>query len=171
MVKFSAAALLLLSASAANAFVTPTPKFVSDTALFAENKKTPEVPSMAQTHMQGPLTVTGSGKALTKEELAAVKEELEDIKRKGGLKEPDRSFMDDPDIKWRFGGKPDYSVTNLLYLKQRSTVHEEGSLEQIVENLVKTVSNVSCMRCNSSVCHNIILKRYFRLHQANQLLC
>jgi hypothetical protein len=144
MVKFSAAVLLLFSVSAANAFVTPTPKFVSNTAIFAaENKKTPEVPSMAQTHMQGPLTVTGSGKALTKEELAAVKEELEDIKRKGGLKEPDRSFMDDPDIKWRFGGKPDYSVTNLLYLKQRSTVHEEGSLEQIVENLVKTVSSVS----------------------------
>ena len=89
--------------------------------------------------MQGPL-VTGSGAALTKEELEAVKVELEEIKKTHGLKEPVRSFMDDADIKWRFGGKPDYSVTNLMYLKQRSTVHAEGSLEMIVENLVKTVS-------------------------------
>jgi hypothetical protein len=89
--------------------------------------------------MQGPLTVAGTGKALTKDELDAVKKELEEIKRAGGLKEPVRSFMDDEDIKWRFGGKPDYSLTNLFYLKQRSTVHPEGSLEQIVENLVKTV--------------------------------
>ncbi|CAJ1942014.1 unnamed protein product [Cylindrotheca closterium] len=99
---------------------------------------TPAVPSLAQTHMQGPLVVTGSGAALTKEELEAVKVELEEIKKTYGLKEPVRSFMDDHEIKWRFGGKPDYSVTNLMYLKQRSTNHADGSLEQIVENLVKT---------------------------------
>ena len=57
---------------------------------------TENVPSMAQTHMQGPLSVNGSGKPLTKEELESVKEELEDIKRRYGLKEPERAFMDDP---------------------------------------------------------------------------
>ena len=88
--------------------------------------------------MQGPLSVTGSGKPLTKEELDEIKEELEEIKRQYGWKEPDRSFMDDPDIKWRFGGKPDYSLTNLKFLKERSKIHPEGSLELIVENLVKT---------------------------------
>jgi hypothetical protein len=88
--------------------------------------------------MQGPLTVNGSGKALTKTELDEVKEELETLKATYGWKEPDRSFMDDPDTKWRFGGPPDYSLTNLKYLKERSKIHADGSLEQVVENLVKT---------------------------------
>ncbi len=97
---------------------------------------TPE--TLAQTHMQGPMNVNGSGKPLTKEELDAVKEELEAIKAEFGLKEPTRSFMDDPDTEWRFGGPPDYSLTNLFYLKQRSKEHPEDSLEKVVENLVKT---------------------------------
>ena len=88
--------------------------------------------------MQGPLRVTGSGKPLTKDELDDVKVELEQLKEQYGWKEPDRSFMDDPDTKWRFGGKPDYSLTNLKFLKERSKIHPEGSLELIVENLVKT---------------------------------
>lgn len=96
------------------------------------------VPSLAQTHMQGPLSVTGSGKPLTKEELDSIKEELASIKEQFSLKEPVRSFMDDSDIKWRFGGKPDYSLANYFYLKERSKIHLEGSLEQVVENLVKT---------------------------------
>ena len=96
------------------------------------------VPSMAQTHMQGPLDVNGSGKFLSKEELLACKEELEQLKKATGLKEPERSFMDEPETKWRFGGKPDYSLVNLMFLKGKTKQHPEGSLEQIVENLVKT---------------------------------
>uniref|UniRef100_A0A7S3Z1D5 Pathogen-related protein n=1 Tax=Lotharella globosa TaxID=91324 RepID=A0A7S3Z1D5_9EUKA len=96
------------------------------------------VPSLAQTHMQGPLEVNGSGKALTKDELEQVKEKLKALKLERGLKEPVRSFMDDTKTKWRFGGPPDYSLTNYLYLQQRTKVHKEGSLEQVVENLVKT---------------------------------
>jgi hypothetical protein len=95
-------------------------------------------PSMMQTHMQGPLDANGSGKPLTKEELDAVKDELEAIKTEYGYKDPVRSFMDDPSTKWVFGGPPDYSLTNLLYLKQRTNIHPEGSLEETVENLVKT---------------------------------
>ena len=93
---------------------------------------------MAQTHMQGPLTVNGSGKALTKEELDAVKADLEKIKAEYNLEEPVRSFMDGNDTKWIFGGPPDYSLTNYLYLKERTHIHANGSLEQVVENLVKT---------------------------------
>lgn len=92
--------------------------------------------TLAQTHTQGP--VNGSGKPLTKDDLAAVKQELEEIKAKYGLKEPSRSFMDEPDTDWRFGGPPDYSLTNLYYLMQRSKEHPEDSLEKVVENLVKT---------------------------------
>lgn len=102
-----------------------------------------DVPSMAQTHMQGPL-VNGSGHPLNKQELEDVKAELADIKERYGLTEPDRAFMDDPDIKWRFGGKPDYSLTNLKFLKERSRIHPEGSLELIVENLVKTWVSLYC---------------------------
>ena len=46
--------------------------------------------------------------------------------------------MDESNTKWRFGGPPDYSLTNLYYLKQRSKEHPEDSLEKVVENLVKT---------------------------------
>mmetsp|Transcript_10229 Transcript_10229/g.25700 ORF Transcript_10229/g.25700 Transcript_10229/m.25700 type:complete len:278 (-) Transcript_10229:90-923(-) len=100
---------------------------------------TPFAPSMAQTHMQGPLAVTGSGKPLTKEELEEIKADLARIKEEFGLKEPERGFMDDvPASNWRFGGAPDYSLTNYKYLKERTKVHPEGSLEQVVENLVKT---------------------------------
>lgn len=93
---------------------------------------------MAQTIMRGPLVASGSGKPLTAEELEAVREELQELKRKHQLEEPERAFMDEEDTKWRFGGAPDYSLTNLMYLKGRTKVHAPGSLEQIVENLVKT---------------------------------
>lgn len=95
-------------------------------------------PSLAQTHMQGPLKINGSGKSLTKEELQDVKKELEAFKAQTGLKEPERSFMDDPMTLWMFDGVPDYSLTNLFFMKERTKVHPEGSLELVVENLVKT---------------------------------
>ncbi|CAM9557803.1 unnamed protein product, partial [Laminaria digitata] len=83
--------------------------------------------------------VNGSGTtALSKAELEACKVELEALKAEHNLKEPVRSFMDDPDTKWRFGAPPDYTVANLAFLKGRSKAHPEGSLELTVENLVKT---------------------------------
>ena len=94
--------------------------------------------TMAQTVMRGPLAANGSGKPLTKEELEACKAELDELKKKHGFVEPVRSFMDDPKTKWRFGGPPDYSLTNLQFLKGRTKAHPEGSLALIVENLVKT---------------------------------
>ena len=95
-------------------------------------------PSMAQTYMRGPLTATGSGKPLTKEELAACRDQLEAIKKEFALLEPERAHMDEEGIKWRFGGVPDYSLTNLKYLEGKTKNHAAGSLELIVENLVKT---------------------------------
>jgi len=55
-----------------------------------------------------------------------------------GWKEPERSHMDDKSIKWRFGGAPDYTLANLEYMMGKTQNHPEGSLELIVENLVKT---------------------------------
>lgn len=50
---------------------------------------------------------------------------------------PRRQFMDDPEIQWR-EGKPDYTKLNKTYLEGRTRKHKEGSLEKIVEDLVKT---------------------------------
>ena len=51
---------------------------------------------------------------------------------------PVRSYMDDPNINWRYGGVPDYTLVNDLYMKEKTMNHKPGSLEKIVENLVKT---------------------------------
>ena len=50
---------------------------------------------------------------------------------------PHRQYMDDPNIVWR-EGKPDFTQVNKAYLEGRTRVHKEGSLEKIVEDLVKT---------------------------------
>ncbi len=92
---------------------------------------------MAQTYMKGPMDAGGLG-PISEERLAKAKAELEKLKAKTGWKEPVRSHMDDKDTKWRFGGPPDYTLANLAYLKGRTRNHKEGSLELIVENLVKT---------------------------------
>jgi len=93
---------------------------------------------MAQTYHQGPLLPSLQPKALSKEDLEAMREELEALKAQYNLREPVRSFMDEEGIQWRFGGPPNYTLANLLFLKGKTKNHAEGSLEQIVENLVKT---------------------------------
>jgi len=37
--------------------------------------------------------------------------------------------MDDPNIKWRFGKAPDYTLANLAYFKGKTRNHKDGSLE------------------------------------------
>ena len=51
--------------------------------------------------------------------------------------EPVRDYMDDPNIRWRYG-KPNYALVNEKYLKEKTNSHAAGSLEKIVENIVKT---------------------------------
>ena len=50
---------------------------------------------------------------------------------------PYRQYMDELGIQWR-EGKPDYTKVNKAYLEGRTRTHKEGSLEKIVEDLVKT---------------------------------
>ena len=50
---------------------------------------------------------------------------------------PVRSHMDDPNIKWRTT-KPDFTIVDQKYLKEKVMSHKEGSLAKIVENLVKS---------------------------------
>lgn len=55
--------------------------------------------------------------------------------------DPYRSYLNGDSEKetvWRHGGPPGYEKVNELFEKGRTQVWKEGSLEQIVENLVKT---------------------------------
>jgi len=103
---------------------------VADVLSAAEKVEVDTPPSMAQTYMRGPLTPTGSGKPLSADELASCREQLEKLKAEFGL-------LEQEGIKWRFGGVPGYSLTNLKYLEGKTKNHAAGSLEPIVENLVK----------------------------------
>eukprot|EP00747_Dinoflagellata_sp_TGD_P167952 gnl/TRDRNA2_/TRDRNA2_193315_c0_seq1.p1 gnl/TRDRNA2_/TRDRNA2_193315_c0~~gnl/TRDRNA2_/TRDRNA2_193315_c0_seq1.p1 ORF type:complete len:307 (-),score=86.10 gnl/TRDRNA2_/TRDRNA2_193315_c0_seq1:63-983(-) len=94
-------------------------------------------PSAAQTYAQGPLTASGKG-PLSEQQLADAKKELKRLKEEMKLREPVRAFFDDQVYLWRFGKPPDYTLANLAYLKGKSMNHPEGSLEQIVEDIVKT---------------------------------
>ncbi|CAN1306038.1 Pathogen-related protein [Linum perenne] len=44
----------------------------------------------------------------------------------------------DPNIVWRHGGPPVFDVVNKLFEQTRTKVWEEGSLEEVVQNAVKT---------------------------------
>ena len=48
-----------------------------------------------------------------------------------------RSYMDDPNIKWRYGKAPDYTVVNGKFLRERTRKHPLGSLEKTVEDIIK----------------------------------
>ena len=51
---------------------------------------------------------------------------------------PKRSFMADPTIQWRLGHAPDYTKVDTQFMAERTRHHKPGSVEETVENLVKT---------------------------------
>lgn len=63
-------------------------------------------------------------------------QELQKFVREYGFTRPDRGDLDDPNKSWR-EGKPDYRKADLLYFQGKSKNHKVGSLEMVVENLVK----------------------------------
>lgn len=65
------------------------------------------------------------------------REQIETLKSRFGFREPDRGNLEDPLINWRTG-KPDYTKANLAFMAGKTQNHSAGSLEEIVENLVKT---------------------------------
>jgi hypothetical protein len=66
-----------------------------------------------------------------------MKKELEKLKKEHHFTEPNRGNLDDPTIVWRYK-KPDYTKANLEFFKGKTMNHQYGSLENIVEDLVKT---------------------------------
>jgi hypothetical protein len=47
-----------------------------------------------------------------------------------------RDYKPNASVKWRFG-KPNYSVVNKLYFENRTKKHADGTLESVVQKLVK----------------------------------
>lgn len=95
--------------------------------------------TMAQTYNQAGLEV-GSHGPVSPSSLEEVKAKLAALlAAHPELQEPKRAFMDDvPAANWRFGAKPDYTLANYFFLEGKTSNHAEGSLERIVEDLVKT---------------------------------
>ena len=50
---------------------------------------------------------------------------------------PQRDYMDNSQIQWRHE-KPDFSKVDKKFVAEKTKNHKAGSLEKIVENLVKT---------------------------------
>lgn len=69
--------------------------------------------------------------------MATDQQRLDQLKEKHCFREPDRGDLDDPSIEWR-SGKPNYAKANLSFLWGKTHNHQAGSLEEVVENLVKT---------------------------------
>lgn len=75
----------------------------------------------------------------TKEEMAdgnEIDKQLADLEAAHGFTRPDRGDLNDPKVHWR-EGKPDYRKADLIYYQGKTRNHAPGSLEMIVENLVK----------------------------------
>merc|ERR1712136_716054 len=111
----------------------------------------------------------GELKPLSEMERAACKAELQAIKEKTGWEEPDRGVTVkegacDPEgkpIEWRFGHAPDYTLANLEYFKYKSKHHPSGSLEQVVENLVKRGNLSAATRSTPTSTRSRIRKAFF----------
>ncbi len=52
--------------------------------------------------------------------------------------EPERFYMDVPSAAWRYGSKPNYGKVDDKYMAERLKNHPAGSLEKLIENIVKT---------------------------------
>jgi len=93
----------------------------------------------SQMMSQGPKAVGAHG-LLSEADIKKAKDQLEELKKKFGFLEPERAHLDNQpaDTKWRFGAPPNYTLANLYYMKGKYKNHQPGSLELIVENLVKS---------------------------------
>ena len=68
---------------------------------------------------------------------------------------PRQKFMEDPEIQWR-EGKPDFTQVNKAYLEGRTRIHRDGSLEKIVEDLVKSWEVEASHKTNTEVNREVL---------------
>lgn len=87
--------------------------------------------------------VIGGHGPMSAKDLEKVKGEVQKLVSENPdlFKIPVRSHMEGPTaegVTWRHGAPPDYTLANHSYLTGKMSTHAEGSLELVVENLVKT---------------------------------
>ncbi|EQC40802.1 hypothetical protein SDRG_01871 [Saprolegnia diclina VS20] len=80
--------------------------------------------------------------------LDAARAEITKLQATLGDHVPMRSTLDDPSVEWRVG-KPDYTLVNLLFLQGKTYNHKPGSLEWMVQNLIKTWEMEVCHKTNA----------------------
>lgn len=64
------------------------------------------------------------------------------------------------DVEWRYQGPPDYSHTNEFLERERQHNHLEGSLEAIVQNLVRTFEMEASHKNNPSEWISIVAEKF-----------
>ena len=74
--------------------------------------------------------------------------------------------MDDDKIVWK-ETKPDYTLVNAKYLKERKSKFVAGSLEKVVEDLVKTWEMESSHKIREEV--SIVYMYKILIHQAHNV--
>lgn len=80
----------------------------------------------------------------------------------------DRDFVlySNPEIEWRYGKQPDYSKTNKTLRAQSKKKHAKGSLEDIVQNLVRTFEMEATYKLNPQQWYSIV-PEVFRMKTNN----
>lgn len=93
---------------------------------------------LAQDGAKDAQVVSESSDGINPKLIEKARDEMKRMLLLPGNNEPVRGDLDKAEIEWRCG-KPNYTIANLAYLKGKCQSHENGSLEMIVENAVKTV--------------------------------
>lgn len=89
--------------------------------------------------------------------IAKAREEIKRMTQSGGLAEPDRGDLSDSSVAWKFG-KPNYELIDLAFIKGKSELHERGSVELQVENLIKRCEMEISYKAGKSFSHEFKLE-------------
>lgn len=76
------------------------------------------------------------------------------------IQERDTVIANDNGVEWRYQARPDYSLSNQLLKQQSKYNHLEGSLEAIVQNLVRTFEMEASYKSNPQQWLSIVAEKF-----------
>ncbi|MBW4565157.1 MAG: SnoaL-like polyketide cyclase [Mojavia pulchra JT2-VF2] len=76
------------------------------------------------------------------------------------IQDRDTVIANDANVEWRYQTRPDYSRTNQFLQKQSKYNHLEGSLEAIVQNLVRTFEMEASYKSNPQQWISIVTEKF-----------
>ncbi|OUL26846.1 SnoaL-like polyketide cyclase [Nostoc sp. 106C] len=76
------------------------------------------------------------------------------------IQDRDTVIANDANVEWRYQTRPDYSRTNQFLQKQSQYNHLEGSLEAIVQNLVRTFEMEASFKSNPQQWISIVTEKF-----------